>query len=245
MASPIPSTFPQYGPIIGVHNIDAAIIDVFKKWYRSYLNEVARQNAQNFARLATPRSYRAGSDINFMPEDQRPCVIVVNNGLDNPPVRRGQGSDGIGQRVESTWEYQIAIQIVAQGRKDVCVPRAHELAMMYVAAARVMLTNVASETLALLVDWKDEFPGDLEPDSDRTSAIGVCVFNVTVPQAHVWGTAPLQPEADDVFDPESPVWPKAVNPNGVTIIKIPTIQPSPPTKAFDQSFNGAFDVEPR
>jgi hypothetical protein len=221
----VASHFPQYGPIIGGYNIDKALIATFKKWYRSYLNETARQNDESFARLASPRSYRSGAELKWFPEDQRPCVIVVNNGYSEPPHRSGQGSDGVGQRVQLCWEYLIGVQIVAQGGRNQLsgLVRAHELAMMYIAAARVMLQNIPIEGMDnLAIDLKDEVPGDIEPDGERTMGIGTLAMNVTVPQAHIWGTAPLQPEPEIDPPADIPVWPEVTDPKHITIIKVPT-----------------------
>jgi hypothetical protein len=212
-----------YGDIIGVYNIDDAIIGLLKKWNQSYLNEIARQNGESFERLTKPRSYRASHEVEFMPEDQRPCCVIVCAGPEGPPEVRGS-ADGVGQRIQATWAYQIGIQIVASGQKIRSMPRAHQLVMMYAAAARVILENQRSDILDMKVEWRGKTPSIVESDADRTTAVAVVNFLITVPTCHIRGIGPDQPEPDDDPLPDSPHYP-AVDPSKVslTITKEPTV----------------------
>jgi hypothetical protein len=155
-----------YGPIVGVHNIDDAIITHLKKWQRSYLNEVARQNNESLDRFQKMRNFRASHEVEFMPEDQRPCCVVVCAGPEGEPSITGS-IDGIGQRVQMTWQYQIGIQVVANGQKIRSMPRAHQLAMMYISAVRVALENQPSDILAMRVEWRGEEPGAVDSEDER------------------------------------------------------------------------------
>ncbi len=210
----------QYGPIVGVHNVDDGLIQLLQKWFQSYLNEVARQNGEPFERLIRPRNYRASHEIEFMPEDQRPCCVVVCQGTEGEPIRRAS-PDGTGQTVSATWNYRVAVQVVANGQKIRSMPRAHQLAMMYISAARVALENQSSDIVSMGIDWQGEEPGEVDSDSDRTTAVGIGNFRVTVFTTHIHGIGPAQPEADPL--PESPHYP-AVESGKVhlDITKVPT-----------------------
>lgn len=218
----------QYGEFYGVYDVDEAIIDILKTWISSWLNEVARRTGEPFARMRPPRSYRASHEIEFMPEDQRPCVVIVCNSPDETPYVTGWDSrTDVGKRVQMTWDYDIAVQVVAQGKKKDSIPRAHRLAMLYATAIRMALMNGEtdkSRAINLGISWKGEVPGVLDSDADRTTCVGVVHISTMVPTAAIWGTGPLEPE--DTQDPESPVWP-TVETTDLEITKHPTEEPFP------------------
>lgn len=237
----VPDPTLVYGPIVGVYDVDHALIDLLKKWMQSYLNEIARQHGEDFARLVKPRSFRAGPAVEFLPEDQRPCCIVSCQGFKGPSMKFGHGPGEIGQRVQATWAYQVGFSVVAKGKKNISVPRAHELVMMYTAAARMVIEHHSSEQLDMAIDWIDEGPGEMNPEADRSAAVGIVELEVTVLTTHIKGIGPVEPEADPPFD--SPVYPEVLT-YDLDIEKWsfePPIPPSPPTNAFPTSFTGEFD----
>lgn len=226
MAS-VPDTL-TYGPILGVVNIDRAMIALLKKWMPSYLHEVARQNGEAFERLRPPRSYRTGPEVEFLSEDQRPACIVVCDGPQELPVKYGRGPNEIGQIVQGTWRYQVAFNVVAQGKKNVSIPRAHELVMMYCAAARVLLDQ-QQEDIEYMVDVMGEEPGGLEPEADRTAALGIVSMDITIPTIHVKGIGPSVPDQPPDVEPpapDSPILP-TVQTTDLDLTKYPTDQPFP------------------
>jgi len=224
---PPPSGTPVYGEFVGVYDIDEVIIDILKTWIQSWLNEVARRTGEPFARMRKPRSYRASHEIEFMPEDQRPCVAIVCTSPDEVSYVTGGPTSDIGKRLQMIWNYDIAVQVSAQGKKNDSVPRAHRLAMMYCVAIRGALMNGEtdkSKKINAIFDWLGEEPGTLDSDADRTTCIGIVHFNVTVPTAATMGISPTAPE--DVQDPEIPVWPW-VETYDLQITKWPTEEPFP------------------
>lgn len=216
-----------YGEFTGVYDVDEAIIDILKTWIQSWLNEIARRTGEPFARMRAPRSYRASHEIEFMPEDQRPCVVVCCNSPDETPYVTGWDVSAVGKRIQMAWDYDVAIQVVAQGKKKDSIPRAHRLAMLYATAIRMAMLNGetdSSKALQMAVSWKGEEPGVLDSDADRTTCVGVVHLSVMVPTAAIWGTGPLEPEA--VQDPDSQNWP-TVETYDLNIIKYPTEEPFP------------------
>lgn len=216
-----------YGEFYGVYDVDEAIIDILKTWVQSWLNEVARRTGEPFARMRAPRSYRASHEIEFMPEDQRPCVVVVCNSPDETPYITGWDHSEVGKRIEMVWDYDVAVQIVAQGKKKDSIPRAHRLAMLYATAIRMALLNGEtdrSKAISLGISWKGEVPGTLDSDADRTACVGIVHISAAVPTAAIWGTGPLTPEAAQ--DPDSAYWP-TVETYDLNIIKYPIEDPFP------------------
>jgi hypothetical protein len=217
-----------FGEFHGVYDVDEAIIDLLQEWGQTYLNEVARRTGEPFARMKKPRSYRASHEIEFMPEDQRPCVVVVCAAPDETPYVTGNVPDPtVGKRIEMVWMYDVAVQVVAQGKKKDSVPRAHRLAMLYATAIREALIQAETDKTKALnwaVDWRGEEPGGLDSDADRTTAIGIVHLGITIPTAAVKHTGPLIPEVDQ--DPDSNDWP-VVTDVDIAIVKHPTEQPFP------------------
>lgn len=217
-----------FGEFHGVYDVDEAVIDILKQWTQTHLNEIARRTGEPFARMKAPRSYRASHEIEFMPEDQRPCVVVVCATPDESPyVASNIAGPDVGKRIEMTWMYDVAVQVVAQGKKKDSIPRAHRLAMMYATAIRqALIQNETdkSKALGMGTNWHGEEPGTLDSDADRTTCIGIVHMSVNIPTASVWGTGPLIPEADQ--DPTSADWP-VVETYDLNIIKYPTEQEFP------------------
>src|SRR5262245_64901012 len=78
-----------FGRLVGAHQVDDAVIKLLKIWLETYLWEVARQSDEAFERVEKPRSYRVSTEMEKMPEDQTPSIIVVNNGLVETPEKTG------------------------------------------------------------------------------------------------------------------------------------------------------------
>lgn len=217
-----------FGAFAGVYDIDECIIDLLKTWIQTYLNEVGRRTGEPFARMRAPRSYRASHEVEFMPEDQRPCVVVVCAAPDETPFITGANHPSeFGKRIEMAWSYDLAVQVVAQGSKKASIPRAHRLAMLYATAIRLAVIQCETELtdkLGWRVDWRGEEPGVIESDADRTTAVGIVHLTITIPNAMIRGTGPLIPEEEPLD--ESPEWPK-VETTDVTIEKHPTEEPFP------------------
>jgi hypothetical protein len=217
-----------FGDFVGVYDVDECIIDLYKTWAQTYLNEVARRSGEPFARMKAPRNYRASHEIEFMPEDQRPCVVIVCATPDETPyITASNTPTEFGKIVTMAWQYDIAVQVVAQGSKKASIPRAHRLAMLYATALRLAVVQAETELtkkLGWFVDWRGEEPGVLESDADRTTCVGIVHLTITCPAAMVRGAGPLAPE--DTPADESPEFP-VVETTGLTITKWPTEEPFP------------------
>jgi hypothetical protein len=218
-----------FGSFFGVYDIDECIIDLYKQWAQTYLNEVARRTGEPFARMRAPRSYRASHEVEFMPEDQRPCVVVACVTPDEPLYIAGAspGPSEYGKVITMAWTYDIGVQVVAQGSKKSSIPRAHRLAMLYTTALRLALIQAETDLTKKLnwfVDWRGEAPDILDSDADRTTCVGVSHYLISVPAAAVRDGGPLIPEEDPLD--QSPTWPVIQTPV-LDIEKWPTEQPFP------------------
>lgn len=214
-----------FGDFSGGADVDDAIINLIKYWQLSYLSEVARRAGAQADEYKPFRSFRVSHELEWMPEDQTPGLILVNGGLSDTPLK--QGTKRPGQTYYATWNYQVGVLLSARGRKDRSIPRAQRIAKQYCLAMRLLLIQKRDDPAESpdfkgvlgMMDWVDEGYDGVDADSDRTLCLAHTDFAVTVPTAATWATGPLQPET--VPEPESERWP-AVTETDAEVTKEPT-----------------------
>src|SRR5262249_52945282 len=133
-----------------------------------------------------------------------------------------------GSSITMAWNYDIGVQVVAQGKKAQSIPRAHRLAMLYTTALRLAIIQAETDLtkkLGWFVDWRGEAPDILDSDADRTTCVGVEHYMISVPNAALRSGGPLVPEEGDP-SPDSSTWP-TVQTVDLDIEKWPTEQPFP------------------
>jgi hypothetical protein len=216
-----------FGVLRGGQNVDNAIISIFDQYLGYYTNEVARTNEEPFERLVPIKSFRVTTDLEAMPEDRRaPLVLIVNNGLDDPPIR--SAGPGVGYSYTGIFEYDVGIMAVAKGQREHHATRAIRLAWLYATAVVGCLIQQRDDDKVIsMVDFKDLRPNGLDSSADRTACMVVATFLVTVPNMASWGTGPLLPDwvpAEPPAQDESPEWPVATHPT-VTVEKVPLNDP--------------------
>jgi hypothetical protein len=144
------------------------------------------------------------SELEIMPEDQTPALIIVNEGLVDAPLKRGTLRPG--KSYYAVYRYQLGCLVTAKGKKVNSVPRANRLAKMYALATRLILVQKRDDKSVLgMIDWMDEGPGPLDAEDDRTIAMWTTTFNVEVPNATSWATGPQEPDALPVGDDDIPI----------------------------------------
>lgn len=198
----------QFGAFAGAHDVDDVLVTLIDKWLLSYLREVARQAGEPVDELQPFRSKRITHELERMPEDQTPGLIIVNQGLAENPEKRGAGMPG--QTFYATWRYQFGCLLSAGGRKGRSAPRAQKLAKMYVTAVRLILIQKRDDEGVLgMLDWMDERYDGLDSEDDRTICLAHTDFWVNVPEAAIWANGPQEP--DVIAEPVSPEWPEVVS----------------------------------
>jgi hypothetical protein len=208
MATVRPDPYPDdsyvFGPIIGPHDVDECLYDILHLWQVSYLREVARRAGEDPDELVPFRSWRVSHEMEAMPEDQKPTLIIMNGGLEDQPLKRGTLRPG--KSFYACYKYRIGCLASAKGKKVKAAPRANKLAKMYATAVRSILIQKRDDRGVLgMIDWVDDLPGPLDSDDDRTIAMWVVEFNVEVPNSAAWATGPTVP--DDLPDgaPDPPL----------------------------------------
>jgi hypothetical protein len=187
-----------FGRIVSAHIVNQVIIDMIKKWEATYLAAVAFQHGEDADRLSPLRSYRVSTEMEKMPEDQTPGLILVNSGLAESPERTGaskmSAAASSGFPYMAPWIVELGVVCSAKGKKSVATPRALERAQMYAAAVRAIMVQQRDDTQLLgMIDWKNEQYDGLDSTSDRTICLAFNKFEVQVHDVVSWATGPNEP----------------------------------------------------
>lgn len=199
-----------YGEYVGAHHLEAAILSMLWKWMPSYGYEVSREAELDPKYLLPIRSWRVASDMERFPEDQLPCVILVNSGVVNPPRKHNNGDSSV---FLAHWEIALGVHVTAKGAKIRAIPRALTLARMYSLAIRLVMVQQRDEDGVMgMTDPISEQPSQtLAIEDDRTTCLAVTNFSVVTDNWAEWGAGPIEPMYPPETDPPSarPEWPIA------------------------------------
>jgi hypothetical protein len=215
-----------YGEFVGAHHVEAAIFSMLWRWLPSYQHEISREAGMDPKHLLPVRSWRVATNMERYPEDQLPCVILVNNGVPEPP-RKHNDENGASVFL-AHWSIDLGIQVAAKGQKIRAVPRALTLARMYSLAIRLcMIQKRDDDGVMGMTDPLTERPNAVMAiEDDRTTCVAVTSFSVTTDNWSEWGNGPidpLYPPEDDMPPEERPVWP-VVESWEVEVDKVPLVQ---------------------
>jgi hypothetical protein len=199
-----------FGEFVGAHHVEAAILAMLWKWLPTYQHEISREAGMEPAHLLPIRSWRVASDMERFPEDQLPCVILVNNGLPEPP-RKYNDSDGSSVFL-AHWAIDLGVHVAAKGAKVRAAPRALTLARMYALAVRLaMIQKRDDDGVMGMTDPVTERPNAvLTVEDDRTTCLATTTFLVETDHWGEWGAGPIDPiypPEDETPPVERPVWP--------------------------------------
>lgn len=207
-----------YGSIVGGHDADDLLIGMIRYWGPSYLAAIARRAGEDVNEFKMFRSMRVSHELEKMPEDQTPGLILVNQGLADSPMKQGTAKPG--KTYYATWSYQFGCLLSARGKKINAQPRAIRLAKMYCLAIRLLIIQKRDdddfraatglptghdEWVLGMTDWMDEGYDGVESEDDRTICLAHTDFQINVPDAATWAAGPLVPEIAPAQ--EEPLWP--------------------------------------
>jgi hypothetical protein len=203
--SPLAASETAYGRIVAGVDVELALLELIQTWLPDYLAEVCRQRERAPDDLPTPRAWVVSSDVEKMPEDQTPAVIVASPGMTDAPR-----ADGLGSYV-ARWRIGIAVHLSARGNA-----LSLRLVRLYIAAVRALVVQQqALDGLDLRrIDWLDERYDTLPSIDDRTvctALVELAVEVADVTTRHAGPLAPILPATPNGETPSttSPTWPSA------------------------------------
>jgi len=201
-----------FGPLVGAHEVEAALVELLQTWTWTYLNEVCRRAGIAPGALPPIRSWRVSSDMENFPEDQHPAVIVRS--LSAQVVRRGGGQTSHQQTWR--WTLEVGAQTVTRSIKaaNAATPQPRLVALMYATALRgALIQKRDAGKLLGMIDVQGERYTELASTADRSTHLASVLALVEVPHVAEWGrgpATPIEPDDPDVpASPEEPTWPPA------------------------------------
>lgn len=199
-----PETRPSaFGPFVAASDVEQALLDHVQLWLADYLAEVDRRYDDDVGTLPYPRGWVISADVEKMPEDQTPTIVVASPGLLEPPR-----SDGAGYYT-ARWSMTVAVALSARGNS-----LALRLARRYALALRALLVQqqtLDDELVVRRIDWLDERYDVLESIDDRTMSVATIELAVEIADVVARGQGPMRPilPPGSGTDSQSPTWPTA------------------------------------
>lgn len=208
-----------YGRLVGAHHVEDAAIGVLRKWFPTYLHEVERQSGIPAGTIQTPKSIRISAEVEKMPEDQTPTLVVASPGISaGGPVTDGS------RRYTCQFILEIASVISARGgMEETGTPRALRLARIYALAARACIGQQSDdEGFLYRRDWLAETYNVLDSIDDRTICVSTVRYSIEVPDVMTVDQGPslLGPDPEPDPLPVSPDWPYATDAD-IEVVKVP------------------------
>jgi hypothetical protein len=196
-----------FGPIVAASDVELALLAHVQLWLADYLAELDRRYDDDVGTLPYPRGWIISADVEKMPEDQTPTIVVKSPGIIDPPLASGDGL------YAARWEIDVAVVLSARGNR-----LALRLARRYAAALRVLLVQqqLLDPELVLVVrriDWLGEHYDVLDSIDDRTTCaahVSLAVEVADVAQRNAGPMSPVLPPGSGT-GPTSPTWPTATS----------------------------------
>ncbi len=180
-----------FGSIFSFAQVEQWVLDLARLRFTTYLAEAERQHGEPPRKFAPLKSFITANEWNSWPEQHLPCLLVIDTGMGDSPMRDGSG----------VWKarrlYGASIITQAPTREDV-----RWAVGMYGAAFRTMMLQNQDlghpEHIGGL-DWTDERPAPVPSQDSRNLGAQVAMFYVDVKNiADEGGTPPRDwPEPDD------------------------------------------------
>lgn len=174
-----------FGRAISDDLVEDAVLDVLKRGLPTYLGEIENQRGLTRGFYQRPKTYEVKSEVEKLPEEQVPMILVVSTGLTGRPVKDGRGLYRV------PWYIGVAGIVSADNKTNT-----RRMAYRYAAAIRTLLVNFQTLNNALDgsvrgVEWVDGRNNEIPPDGDRTLWLSRQVFEVEVGNVLDQSSGPL------------------------------------------------------
>jgi hypothetical protein len=187
-----------FGPFVSASDVELALLEHVQLWLADYLAEVDRRYDDDVGTLPYPRGWVISADVEKMPEDQTPAIVVASPGLLEPPR-----SDGAGYYT-ARWSMTVAVALSARGSLALRLARRYALALR---ALLVQQQTLDDELVVRRIDWLDERYDVLESIDDRTMSVATIELAVEIADVIARDQGPTTPTVTP--GEQSPTWPTA------------------------------------
>jgi hypothetical protein len=200
-----------FGPIVGAHEVELAVLETLRKWERTYTWHVLRGTGYDPEAFPRIKAWRATSETENYYQDHHPAVVVRS--LAGEVVRKGGGAAGKMQTWR--WEMEVVTQSVTKSSrspKDPAIPQPRYVAMIYATAFRGILVQKRDDGGVLgMIDVQGERYMSTPANAERSVHLASVLCTVEVPKVVEWGRGPAEPlfPPDTVPPDDDPRWPPA------------------------------------
>lgn len=210
----------SFGEITSMATVEQWILDLAGKWFTEYLAEVERQRGLPARYYPVLESRVNANDFEgFWPEDNLPCLLVINSGFGDPPARDGNGD----WRTRNLFGCSIIVS--TDSRKNTRIAM-HDYAAAFVA---MMLQHRSLEhpEAILGTSWVDGRPTAVPTrDRDDTRKLGAAMMMFNIDVKSVVTEKGVPPQQEPRPDPYEPAWdPPEITSGHATIDLVREIQP--------------------
>jgi hypothetical protein len=80
-----------FGTIFVETQLETAVMEQFRIWMPTYIQEIELQLGRTRGQIPPPRSYHTRNELASFPPDLMPVCIVVSPGLTEEPLADGEG----------------------------------------------------------------------------------------------------------------------------------------------------------
>lgn len=161
-----------FGPLVGHHTVEQAIIEFLKEWETTYLAPAEAEAGYDPETLGPIKDWATVNtwvDAKW-PEQQLPCCLVISPGYAKPPMFEGDGS-------MRAW-FQVGIGVVSKGRDKLAARKAASTRAMGFLACIAQHPSLGG--LAEGVELQNMRTDDIPNTQSRTLAGGQLVLSVEV-----------------------------------------------------------------
>ena len=161
------------GPIVGLPDVEDAVVATIELWINEYLSEVESQGGLANGTITRPLSYSKTYDYDNWPKGQIPAVAVVCPGTIGQPER---SSGNVG-----AW-FDVEVDVIVSGQDELDARRAagrYQTAIATLLEQQGSLRASGSEPFAQNT-WFQGFKVELPEVENRTLAVGTASFHVFV-----------------------------------------------------------------
>jgi hypothetical protein len=168
-----PDPASAFGQMLSAVEVEEAIAQCIRVWWRDYLAEAERQRGLPVERMPTFRSIVAGGVPERFPEDQLPAVLVTSPGLEPAGGLEVHGDGWFVVR----WRIDCTAEISARGNREAVWLARIYAAMLHSLVVQQVLRAPSSPPAWLRgVTWRDEDFTVRAPLFERTRCAGRARF---------------------------------------------------------------------